>query len=174
MAGEWGGGNTSADSMNPPVIPHPDLFAGGGEDDEDDEAVSSGMESMESFTTPPAKNHRLPSKAGSVRSAGGSALSYGHRTDGGGDIGGSGANHHHASASGSRAGGSRAGSALGVGSAVGTIPNNRWDEVLRSAQNPPIGMLPAGFYETDGTPAKASSSRKGRTVSMSTSRSGQQ
>lgn len=181
VAGEWGGGNNSADSMNPPVIPHPDLFAGGGEDGEDEEAVSSDMESMDSFTTPPAKNYRLPSKAGSVRSAGGSALSYGHRTDGGGDIAGGGASHHHASASGSRAGGSRAGSALGsshgAGSAVGTIPNNRWDEVLRSVQNPPMGMLPVGFYpstETGGTPAKASSNRKGRTLSMSTSRSGQQ
>lgn len=180
VGGEWGGGNNSADSMNPPVIPHPDLFAGG-EYDEDEEAVSSGMESMDSFTTPPGKNHRLPSKAGSVRSAGGSALSYGHRTDGGGDIGGSGASYRHASASGSRAGGSRAGSALGsthgAGSAVNTIPNNRWDEVLRSAQNPPMGMLPVGLYpSTEGgaTPAKANSSRKGRTLSMGTSRSGQQ
>jgi len=117
-----------------------------------------------------------------VRSAG-SALSYGRRTDGGGDIGASGTNHHHASASasGSRAGGSRAGSALGsslgIGSAVGTIPNNRWDEVLRSAQNPPIGMLPVGLQsgaEAGAAPANAYSSRKSRTHSMSTSRSGQQ
>lgn len=177
MSGEWGTGpeNTSADSMiqNPPVIPHPDLYTIDGEDEDEEEAVSSGMDSMESLTTPPAKQRSLPGRAASVRSAGGSALS--HRTEGGGGgVDGSvvGGGSHRPSASGG--GGSRAGSAIGAGSAVGTISDSRWDEVLRSASRPPIGFPMGPFTPSGVVPAETPSNKgKGRTLSMSTNRSGQ-
>lgn len=161
MPDEWGQGpeNISGDSMNPPVIPHPDLYTN---PDEEEDAVSSGMESMESLTTPPVKQQKLPSRAGSVRSTGGSALS--RRTD--------------------PATVSRTGSAMGAmagtsGSAFGTIPDTRWDDVVRSAHRPPIG-IPLGPFDPPSVAGNNSSATKtpsnkgkGRTLSMSTSRSGQ-
>ncbi|KXN90116.1 hypothetical protein AN958_04606 [Leucoagaricus sp. SymC.cos] len=75
IPGEWSYGpeNTSGDSTNPPVIPHPDLYTN--VDDDEEDAVSSGMGSADSFMTPPTRQEKLRSRATSVRSAGGSVLS---------------------------------------------------------------------------------------------------
>jgi len=99
----WGYGfeNTSGDSMNPPVIPHPDLYTN--VDDEED-MVSSGFGSEGSLRTPLTKHEKLPGRTGSTRTAGGSTLSRPARSTG---VGG------QSRASGSQAGSSRAGSVLG-------------------------------------------------------------
>lgn len=102
LQGHWGYGfeNTSGDNMNPPVIPHPDLYTN--VDDEDD-VVSSGFGSEGSLRTPLTKHEKLPGRTGSTRTAGGSTLSRPARNTGGG----------YTKASGSQAGSSRAGSVLG-------------------------------------------------------------
>jgi hypothetical protein len=92
------------------------------------------------------------SRAASVRSAGGSYLS--HRTE-----------PMAASHVGSVARGSKAGSVVGAmagasGSAIGTVPDSQWDNLVNSAQSPP----PDGAY----TP-RTRSNKGGSVLSMKTS-----
>jgi hypothetical protein len=187
--GGWDQGleNVSSDSMNPPVIPHPDLFTDAGDDE--DEAVSSGLDSMESLTTPPARQQKLPGRAGGVRSVGGGSV-LSHRTgpvvashigsnagpsrsraESVRSAGGSALSHRtELLAASSRAEGSKAGSVMdataGVnGSAIGTVPDSQWDDLVNSAPGPP----PDAAY----TP-KTRSKKGGSVLSMKTtgSRSG--
>jgi len=97
----YGFENTFGDNMNPPVIPHPDLYTN--VDDEED-IVSSGFGSEGSLRTPLVKHEKLPGRTGSARTAG-STLSRPARSIG---VGGP------SRASGSQAGSSRAGSVLGI------------------------------------------------------------
>jgi hypothetical protein len=173
MPGEWGYGpeHTSGDSLNPPVIPHPDLYA---EVDEEEDVVSSGLNSPASLTTPPLKPETLPSRAASVRSAGGSAVS--RRTEG---VGASG----HSRVGGSQAGGSRAGSALSTAGG----PSRRgpegayqpdWEEVYRASFSVPLKypqQPPHDIQSAIGSAPSKTPSNKGyaSTLSMSTSRGGQ-
>ncbi|KAJ3569832.1 hypothetical protein NP233_g4790 [Leucocoprinus birnbaumii] len=183
MPGDWHYDleNTSADNINPPVIPHPDLYTEMG-DDED--AVSSGFGSEHSLTTPPMRQERLPSRAGSVKSAGGSVLS--HQTGAPG--------RSQSRAGGSQAGTSRAGSALGTqagqsraGSALGTVagPSGEAEEEYQPDWNqfyvnnfsvpPRVPQLPPDLQSASGrAPSRASTKKgKGSVLSMSSSRNGQ-
>ncbi|KAF5351843.1 hypothetical protein D9756_007488 [Leucocoprinus leucothites] len=172
MPGDLGYGpeNTSGDSRNPPVIPHLDLYDN---IDEEGDAVSSGFGSEDSLTTPPTKQEKLPSRAGSIRGAAGSALSH--------QAGGAGA-RSQMRAGGSQAGPSRAGSAVGAaadpndgGAEEGYQPD--WGEVYRSTFSVPLRFpqLPPDLQSASGrAPSRASSKRgKGSVLSMSSSRNGQ-